>query len=62
MARMTWRQREMSLWELNMMQARYEEECIDYPPRMETEKEKKERLLRKERERRAEERKKVIKP
>ena len=61
MARMTWRQHEMSLWELDMMSARYKDECIDYPPRKETEEERKERLLRYERQRRAEERKKVIK-
>ena len=62
MARSSWRQREMAQWELNMMQARYKDECIDYPPRLETEEEKKERLLREEQKRRAEERKKVIKP
>ena len=55
------RRKQMANYEVNCMIARYEHECKDFPPRLETEEEKKERLLRDERKRRADERKKVIK-
>ena len=61
MDRRSYKRKQMATMEVNQMVARYERECIDYPPRLETEAERKERLLRYERQRRAEEGKKVIK-
>lgn len=40
------RRKQMASWEVSLMCDRYEDECIDFPPRLETEQEKRERLLR----------------
>lgn len=56
------RRKHLATLEVNRMIARYEDECIDFPPRKETPEEKAERLRAEERRKRAEERKNVIKP
>ena len=56
------RRKSLATLEVNRMVAKYHDECIDFPPRMETPEEKAERLKADERRKRAEERKNVIKP